>query len=505
MSSSTALTGADARARPEHTLLSRVLAVLQRIGRSVMLPIAVMPAAGVLLRLGSDDILGERGIGPKAVGEHGLYLASLTGWHWLVFVEQVCAAAGNGIYNFLPLLFAIGVAVGFAKKADGTVALAAAVGYLVYNEVTAAVFAMPITAGQQWATAWYGTTTVAGKTTLDTSDAINKNPTYVLGGILVGILAALLYQRFHRIKLPTYLAFFGGRRFVPIVTAFAATFLGVVMGLIWQWPGAAITYLGKQAAAHASVGAGIYGVVDRLLLPFGLHHIPNNLVWTSAVGGTCTERGVAYMGDQACFFHGDPNSGMFMTGFFPIMMFALPAAAFAIVRCARPEKRKMIGGIMLSAALCSFLTGVTEPIEFAFLFVAPELFVIHALLTGISMALCNALGIHDGFSFSAGLIDYVFNFDIATKPILLIPIGMCFAVVYYALFTFAIKKFNIMTPGREPDEPDASAPEAVSEAVPEAIPEAVPEAAASVLSAVGEADSVDSVSSAAADPVRPVR
>lgn len=432
---------------------NRILAVLQRIGRSVMLPIAVMPAAGILLRLGSDDILGERGTGAKATGEHGLYLASLTGWHWLVYVEQVCAAAGNGIFNFLPLLFAIGVAVGFAKRADGTVALAAAVGYLVYNEVTAAVFAMPITGDQQWASTWYGTSTVDGRTVLDTTDAINKNPTYVLGGILVGIMAALLYQRFYRMKLPTYLAFFGGRRFVPIVTAFAATFLGVIMGLIWQWPGAAITWLGKQAATHATLGAGIYGVVDRLLLPFGLHHIPNNLVWTSAVGGTCTENGIDYMGDQTCFFHGDPNSGIFMTGFFPIMMFALPAAALAIVRCARPEKRKMIGGIMLSAALCSFLTGVTEPIEFAFLFAAPLLFGIHAVLTGCSMALCNALGIHDGFSFSAGLIDYVFNFDIATKPLLLIPVGLGFALVYYSLFTFAIKKFDIMTPGREPDEP----------------------------------------------------
>jgi PTS system N-acetylglucosamine-specific IIC component len=437
---------------PATPVASRILAVLQRIGRSVMLPIAVMPAAGVLLRLGSDDILGERGAGASAIGEHGLYLASLTGWHWLVYVQHVCAAAGNGIYNFLPLLFAIGVAVGFAKKADGTVALAAAVGYLVYNEVTAAVFAMPITASQQWASAWYGTTTVNGRTTLNTTDAINKNPTYVLGGILVGILAALLYQRFHRIKLPTYLAFFGGRRFVPIVTAFAATLLGVVMGLIWQWPGAAITWLGKLAAAHASLGAGAYGLIDRLLLPFGLHHIPNNLVWTSAVGGTCSEDGVTYMGDQACFFHGDPKSGMFMTGFFPIMMFALPAAALAITRCARPEKRKAIGGIMLSAALCSFLTGVTEPIEFAFLFVAPALFGIHAVLTGVSMALCNALGIHDGFSFSAGLIDYVFNFDIATRPLLIIPIGLGFAALYYTLFTFAIKRFNLMTPGREPDE-----------------------------------------------------
>lgn len=423
-----------------------ILAVLQRIGRSLMLPIAVMPAAGVLVRLGQPDVLGTSAEGLAAGSPHGLFLADH--WHALVYVEQIFAAAGNGIFHFLPLLFAIGVAVGFAKRADGSTALAAAVGYLVYNEVTAAMFAMPVNANAQWIKTWYGTD-AAGKT--EYSNLIAKNPTYVLGGIFVGILAAVLYQRYYRIKLPPYLAFFGGRRFVPIVTAFAAVILGVVMGLIWQWPAAGINWLGHEAASNGTAGAGIFGLINRLLLPFGLHHIPNNLVWTSPVGGSCQQGGVTYNGDLTCFFHGDKNSGMFMTGFFPIMMFALPAAAYAMTRAARPEKRKLVGGIMLSAALCSFLTGVTEPIEFAFLFAAPMLFGIHAVLTGVSLALVQALGIHDGFSFSAGLLDYLFNFDIATKPLLLIPIGLGFGLLYYLLFTFAIKRFDIMTPGREPD------------------------------------------------------
>jgi len=427
-----------------------ILATLQRIGRSLMLPIAVMPAAGLLIRLGSDDVLGERAV-PADPSQHGLYLATATGWHWLIYVEQVFAAAGNGIFNFLPLLFAIGVAVGFARRADGSTALAAAVGYLVYNEVSAAVFAMPAGSAwrKDWAAPFYGTDKTTGAVSY--SDTISHNPTYVLGGIFVGLMAALLYQRYYRIKLPPYLAFFGGRRFVPIITAFAAVVLGVVMGLIWEFAAVPINNLGGVAARNGTAGAGIFGVINRLLLPFGLHHIPNNIVWTSAIGGTCNQKGVQYNGDLVCFFHGDKASGMFMTGFFPIMMFALPAAAYAMTRAARPERRKLVGGIMLSAALCSFLTGVTEPIEFAFLFAAPLLFGIHAVLTGVSLALVQALGIHDGFSFSAGLFDYVFNYNIATKPLLLIPIGLAFAVVYYFLFTFAIKRFNIQTPGREAD------------------------------------------------------
>jgi PTS system N-acetylglucosamine-specific IIC component len=426
-----------------------------------MLPIAVMPAAGLLIRLGSDDVLGART--PGVTGQHGLYLATATGWHFLIYVESVFAAAGAGIFNFLPLLFAIGVAIGFARRADGSTALAAAVGYLVYNEVSAAVFAMP--AGHAWRADWagpfYGTDPKTGVTY---SDVISHNPTYVLGGIFVGLMAAMLYQRYYRIKLPPYLAFFGGRRFVPIVTAFAAVVLGVVMGLIWEFAAVPINNLGGVAGRNGTAGAGIFGLINRLLLPFGLHHIPNNIVWTSAVGGTCQQNGTTYSGDLVCFFHGSTTAGMFMTGFFPIMMFALPAAAYAMTRAARPDKRKLVGGIMLSAALCSFLTGVTEPIEFAFLFAAPLLFGVHAVLTGASLAICQALGVHDGFSFSAGLFDYIFNYNIATKPLLLIPIGLVFAVVYYFLFTFAIRTFNIMTPGREPEADEEAGTQVLAEA-----------------------------------------
>jgi N-acetylglucosamine PTS system EIICBA or EIICB component len=449
---------------------NRIFAVLQRIGRSLMLPIATMPAAGLLIRLGSPDILGTRAQGTAAGIYHGMFLGDHL--HFLIYLEAIFGAAGNGIFNFLPLLFAVGVAVGFAKRSDGTTALAAVVGYLVYNEVTAAMFQMPINANKAWITSWYGTSTTysstgAATTSTAYTDVIAKNPTYVLGGIFVGILAAILYQRYYRIKLPPYLAFFGGRRFVPIITAFAATGLGVVMGLVWQWPAAGINWLGQQAANNGAVGAGVFGLINRLLLPFGLHHIANNLVWFSSVGGTCTQGGIKYAGDLTCFFHGDPSSGKFMTGFFPIMMFALPAAAYAMTRAARPEKRKLVGGIMLSAALCSFLTGVTEPIEFAFLFAAPALFGIHAVLTGFSLYLCEALGIHDGFSFSAGLFDYLFNFDIATKPLLLIPIGLGFGLVYYFLFTFAINRFNLMTPGREPDaDVEAGIPAAGQQSLP---------------------------------------
>jgi PTS system N-acetylglucosamine-specific IIC component len=278
---------------------------------------------------------------------------------------------------------------------------------------------------------------------------VGANPTYALGGIVIGITAALLYQRYHRIKLPAYLTFFGGRRFVPIITAVAAIGLGVIFGLLWQFPAAGIKWIGEQAANNGTVGAGIFGVVNRLLLPFGLHHVVNNVAWFQIGAYTPNGGTTAVHGDLVRFFAHDKSAGMFMTGFFPIMMFALPAAGLAMVRQAHPDQRKRTAGILLSAALTSFLTGVTEPIEFAFLFAAPVLFGIHALLTGVSLALCQALGIHDGFSFSAGLVDYLFNYDIATKPLLIIPIGIATAAVYYVVFSFAIKRFKLMTPGRE--------------------------------------------------------
>lgn len=413
-----------------------VFATLQRVGRSLMLPIAVMPAAALLLRLGQDDMLGGYDLAThRDLHDKGLHLA--THWHGLEYAARVITDSGNAIYDYLPLLFAIGVAIGFARRSDGSTALAAAVGYLVFNEASMVV--------QNFDTGWVHKLVAIHYWTRPGEDSIAKNPIFVLGGIVMGLAAALLYERFHRIRLPTYLAFFGGRRFVPIVTALAGLVLGVALGLLWPWIGTGIFDAGDWMASHGTLGAGIFGLVNRLLLPFGLHQIANNVAWYTI--GTCP----GHVGDLNCFFHGSPTAGWSMTGFFPVMMFGLPAAALAMIRAARPEKRRLVGGILLSAAACSFLTGVTEPIEFSFLFVAPGLFAIHALLTGASMALCQALGVHDGFGFSAGVIDYVVNWDIATRPWLILVIGVVYAGLYYGLFTVAIRVFDLPTPGRERD------------------------------------------------------
>jgi PTS system N-acetylglucosamine-specific IIC component len=405
------------------------LGVLQRLGRSLMLPIAALPIAALLYRLGQPDMLGN--------GDTGLALASY--WPWLEPVADVLRAAGGTLFENLGLIFAVGVAVGFARKSDGSTGLAAVVGYLVFDAVTKAMSRFVLPAGE----------VAAG-------ELVRYG---VFGGILVGITTALLWQRYYRIRLPAYLAFFGGRRFVPIVTALATLLLGVVLSFAYPAFEVGLTRLGEWLVANEIVGAGVYGFANRLLIPFGLHHLLNSVPWF-VVGQYETAGGQVVHGDIARFLAGDPTAGAFMTGFFPIMMFALPAAALAIYHEARPHRKAFVGGIMLSAALTSFVTGVTEPLEFAFLFVAWPLFLIHAVLTGTSLALVNALGIKDGFGFSAGFIDYALNFTIATRPLWLLPIGMGYAVVYYLLFRFAIRRFRLATPGREPeDEPaDAAGP-----------------------------------------------
>jgi PTS system N-acetylglucosamine-specific IIC component len=384
------------------------LAVLQRIGRSLMLPIAVLPAAALLLRLGQPDLLDIK----------------------------VMAEAGAALFAALPLLFAVGVAIGFARKTDGSTALAAVVGYLVFDKVSMVMFASSSLADQ-------------------VKEPGSPNPTGVLGGIVIGVVASVLYSRYYRVKLPTWLAFFGGRRFVPIITALAALLLGIVFGFVWPPIGQAINSFGEWLVGQGAAGAGIYGGVNRLLLPFGLHHIVNTLVWF--VFGDFN----GVHGEINRFFAGDPTAGSFLAGFFPIMMFALPAAAIAMWQEARPAQRKVVGGIMISAALTSLVTGVTEPIEFAFMFVAPILYGIHIVLTGASLALCAALGIKDGFGFSAGLIDYLLNFNKATKPLLLLLVGAVYAAVYYVVFRFVIRRFNLLTPGREPDAEDGDGETAV--------------------------------------------
>ena len=386
------------------------LAPIQKFGRSLMLPIAALPAAALLLRLGQPDLLGADGLG----------------WDK---VAAVVGAAGNALFANLPLLFAVGVAIGMAKKADGSTALAAVVGYLVFKGVGDAMSPFVLGAPPKGGT----------------QELINYG---VLGGIVSGLVAAYLWQRFYRTKLPPYLAFFGGRRLVPIITAVAMMVISVLVSFLYPAFNSGLTNLGEWVTRNDVLGGFVYGTANRLLIPLGLHHILNNPPWF-IFGDFQAANGTVVHGDIQRFLNGDPTAGTFMTGFFPIMMFALPAAALAIWHEAKPGQKKAVGGIMLSAALCSFLTGVTEPLEFAFMFVAWPLYLIHAVFTGTSLALVNALGIKDGFGFSAGLFDYVLNFNIATRPLFLILIGIGYAAIYYFTFRFVIRKWNLRTPGRE--------------------------------------------------------
>ncbi|MFI8289716.1 PTS lactose transporter subunit IIC [Streptomyces sp. ms191] len=413
MSTATAQAAAPAKKRG-----SGLFQGLQKVGRSLQLPIAVLPAAGLLLRLGQPDVFGADGLG----------------WDK---VASVFATAGGAVFDNLPMLFCIGVAIGFAKKADGSTALAALVGFLVYANV---LKAFPVTE------AVVNTTENKG---VDVAATFN-NPG-VLGGILMGLLAAVLWQRYHRTKLVDWLGFFNGRRLVPIIMAFVGTAVGVLFGLVWEPIGNGISSFGEWMTGLGSGGAGLFGLINRALIPVGMHQFVNTVSWFQ-IGDFTNAAGDVVHGDLNRFFAGDPSAGLFMSGFFPIMMFGLPAAALAIAHSARPERRKAVMGMMVSLALTSFVTGVTEPIEFSFMFIAPVLYAIHAVLTAISMAVTWALGVHAGFTFSAGLIDYGLNWNLATKPWMIIPIGLVFAVVYYVVFRFAITKFNLPTPGREPDE-----------------------------------------------------
>ncbi|WP_347548238.1 N-acetylglucosamine-specific PTS transporter subunit IIBC [Pseudalkalibacillus hwajinpoensis] len=366
-----------------------MLGALQRIGKSLMLPIAVLPAAALLLRLGQDDLLG------------------------IPFV----AAAGGAIFDNLALIFAIGVAIGFSKDGNGAAGLAGAIGYLVLTQGT---------------------------------QAINENINMaILGGILSGIVAGLLYNRFHDIKLPTWLGFFGGRRFVPIVTATAMVILAGLFGFVWPPIQEGINAVGEWIIGAGALGVGVFGFLNRLLIPFGLHHVLNSLVWF--VFGDYN----GATGDLNRFFEGDPTAGIFMAGFFPIMMFGLPAACFAMIAAAKKSRRAEISGMLIGIAFASFLTGITEPIEFAFMFLSPLLYGIHALLTASSMVLAYVLDIHHGFGFSAGAIDFFLNYGLAQKPGLLLGIGILYGIIYFVIFYFLIKKLNLKTPGREDEDMEA--------------------------------------------------
>lgn len=393
------------------------LAPVQKFGRSLMLPIAALPVAGLMLRLGSPDMLGVDGLGFETAA-------------------PVIMAAGNALFVNLPLLFALGIAIGMAKKSDGSTALAAVVGYLTFEAV-----------GEAMSPAILGAPAQGQEQQL-----INFG---VLGGILVGLLASFLWRRYHRIKLPAYLAFFGGRRFVPIITAFAAMILSVLLSFAYPAFDSVLTGVGEWVGQNAVLGGFVYGTANRLLIPLGLHHILNSVPWF-ILGDFTNAAGDVVHGDIARFLSGDPTAGAYLTGFFPVMMFGLPAAALAMAHEAKPAAKKATTGLMLSVGLTAVLTGITEPLEFAFMFVAFPLYVVHALLTGVSLALVNFLGIRMGFSFSAGLTDMVINWRISQDPWLLVAIGLVYAVLYYVLFRFIIRRWNLRTPGREDESAQGS-------------------------------------------------
>lgn len=417
---------------------SSAFALLQRFGRSLMLPIASLPAAALLLRIGQPDMLGADGLGS--------YLP------FLVPVASVLGAAGGALFENLPMLFALGVAVGFARKSDGSTGLAAVIGYLVMTNVFKAL-APYFGAGDAGA------------------EKINYG---VLAGIVIGLVAAKLYEKFYRVKLPTYLAFFGGRRFVPIITAASAVLVATVMAAFYPIFNKIVNvWIGGFIVDHGTnpITGFVFGTINRLLIPFGLHHLLNSLPWFQ-LGECANAAGEPLKGDLTCFLSGTPETaawtGGFMTGFFPIMMFAIPAIALAFWRTALPARHKAIFGVMFSLALTSFLTGVTEPVEFAFAYVAFPLYAVHAVLTGSALALTNALGIKHGFGFSAGAFDYLLNFTKAStlsggagQVLLLLGIGLVYGAIYYFIFTWAINKFNLPTPGREEEGADTDTTAAI--------------------------------------------
>jgi N-acetylglucosamine PTS system EIICBA or EIICB component len=400
-------------------------AQLQRLGKSLMLPIAVLPAAGILLRLGQPDLLG--GIDAPVIGP---------------FFDAM-SAGGGALFANLPILFAVGVAIGFAKKADGSTALAAVAGYLVIEAVFETMSPIVLE----------GELDQAGE-----QAQINYS---VFAGILVGLVTAALFDRYHTIQLPTYLGFFGGRRFVPIVVSVACLVLGFGLSYFYPIFETGLTGLGQFIGGSGAFGAFVYGFGNRMLIPVGLHHIVNSYVWF-LYGSYPTPDG-AVTGELTRFAAGDPSAGLLTSGFYPVLMFGLPAAALAMIQVARPTQKKVAIGILSAAALTAFLTGITEPLEFAFMFVAFPLYVVHALLTGLSLAIAYLLDIHLGFSFSAGLIDLLLygTAPAAKNILLLLVMGVAYFLLYYFLFRFVIIRWNMRTPGRE-DESEFEAEQAAN-------------------------------------------
>ncbi|MGM0793199.1 MAG: glucose-specific PTS transporter subunit IIBC [Bacillota bacterium] len=413
-------------------MFKKAFGVLQKVGKALMLPVALLPAAGILLAFGN------------ALQNPALLdLAPFLENGGVEMVASVMENAGNIVFSNLALLFAVGVAVGLAGG-EGVAALAAIIGYLIMNVTMGTVLgieAKDLEGSMEYAN-------VLGIPTLQTG---------VFGGIIVGILAASMYNKFFEIELPSYLGFFAGKRFVPIATAASAVVLGLLMIIIWPPIQSALNAFSQNMVhANLTLSAFVFGVIERSLIPFGLHHIFYSPFWYE-FGQYTTNAGELVRGDQRIFMAEikdrvqDLSAGTFMTGKFPFMMFGLPAAALAIYHEARPERKAIVGGLMASAALTSFLTGITEPLEFSFLFVAPVLFGIHAIFAGLSFMTMHLLDVKIGMTFSGGLIDYILFglINPQTNAWIVIPVGIVFAVIYYFGFRFAIRKFNLKTPGRE--------------------------------------------------------
>ncbi|HDT3913430.1 TPA: PTS N-acetyl glucosamine transporter subunit IIABC [Klebsiella pneumoniae subsp. pneumoniae] len=407
-----------------------ILGFFQRLGRALQLPIAVLPVAALLLRFGQPDLLN------------------------VPFIAQV----GGAIFDNLALIFAIGVASSWSKDNAGSAALAGAVGYFVMTKAMVTI-----------------------------NPEINMG---VLAGIITGLVAGAVYNRWAGIKLPDFLSFFGGKRFVPIATGFFCLILAAIFGYVWPPVQHAIHSGGEWIVSAGALGSGIFGFINRLLIPTGLHQVLNTIAWFQ-IGEFTNAAGAVFHGDINRFYAGDGTAGMFMSGFFPIMMFGLPGAALAMYLAAPKARRPMVGGMLLSVAITAFLTGVTEPLEFLFMFLAPLLYLLHAVLTGISLFIATALGIHAGFSFSAGAIDYVLMYSLpaASKNVwMLLVMGVVFFFVYFLLFSAVIRMFNLKTPGREDKAADVVTEEANSNTE-----EGLTQLATSYIAAVGGTDNLKAI------------
>lgn len=421
----------------------KIFGVMQRVGRSFMLPIAMLPIAGLLLGIGSSFT----------------NLTTLEAYHLTGIIREggilygvlaIMKAAGSVVFDNLALLFAMGVAIGMAKKEKAAAALSGAVGYLIMNTTISALIEIN---GGVSAMAANATTQVLGITTLQMG---------VFGGIIVGLGVAALHNRYYKIELPQVLSFFGGTRFVPIITAVVYLMVGIAMFFIWPVVQRGISYLGNLVLRSGYVGTFLYGLIERALIPFGLHHVFYMPFWQTDLGGAMVVDGNMVSGAQNIFFaelasggteHFSVSATRFMTGKFPFMIFGLPAAAYAMYKVARSEKKKQVGGLLLSAALTSMITGITEPLEFTFLFVAPVMYAVHCVLAGLSYMIMHMLRVTVGMTFSGGIIDLtlfgILQGSHKTNWIWILPVGLIYAVVYFFVFYYMIRKFDFKTPGRE--------------------------------------------------------